>query len=321
GDAISVRSPSIITRASRWMKQNTRLVYTAFTIIAGMGITLPFAMLILLGPGGYHQDVYSRFPADQTPWIFSFQSSIPFGVSIGALILLVLVFYPTIGYINAIVTSARSLRHSVFNGAITATILGVLFAVVIGWIPLAGELADESSAVIRKLGNVVWTPEGVSSEQALDKANALFEGLDQIPVEERAELVAQRVTLDQFYQAVRAILKLLLVFVMLSLPIVVGTALAHIIMRRGHRWWFAYIRYYVAWWLTMTLCFFTFGFVLTGARVNGRPLSEQRWLAVRVVGTSAVLLFLVMRRWKRKSSVAESPTTSMVDPTLPLQTN
>ena len=314
GDAISVSSPSFVARARRWLQANSGLVYAAFMMLTGVFITLPFALGLLLSPEIPFREVYSRFPEDQTPWLFQFEAEVPgfvFGIAIA---LLFAFFYPSIGFLNAIFARTRSIPHAIGAGSVTALVLMVLFGTLLGWIPIAGEVSDEARPKMRALGNVVWTPEGMTQEKALESANNIFEGLDKIPVEERSKVLAARVQGDQFIEALNTVAEVVFLCAMLTIPIIVGTVIAHVLLQRDNWFLVRLIRYYVAFGAVFIATSFSFFLLsgLAGPRFNGRPFRESPRQVIVLIAISSFVAFLSLRRWKKKSPAEKKRPTSVL---------
>ena len=318
GDSISVRSPSFVARTKRWLQANTRLVYAAFMALAGALFTAPFALGLFMGPEVAFRDVYSRFPADQTPWIFQFEAEMPGWTFPVAVVLLMLIFYPSIGFLNAIFARTKSMTHAIGAGMVTSSVLMVLFGTMIGWVSIVNEVSNQSRPAVNALSNVVWTPEGMTPEQAVKKANSIYKGLEEIPAHERAAVLAARVRADQFATALNSILKVVVLCTLLALPIILGTVIAHVLLQRNNWIIVRLVRYYTAWLTTLTIlafsCFYLFQ--VEGPVVNGKPLRDSPKEFILILTFCSVIAFLVLRRWKKKSPVkAKHPTTSL--PTQP----
>ena len=309
GEPISVKAPSIFSRAQRWFRKNSRLVYVGFSVLTGLVVTIPFVTALLLSEDAWHRDVYSRFPANETPWLYSFWT-IPdwiFGFSV---IAIVFVLYPSIGLLNALVVRTKSVWHAIGAGITTSLILFALFFVLLGWIPIASDFAQQSDDEIRTLARAVWTPQGTSKAEAVAEANRIFEGLSGIPETERADLVAQRISSDQFATGPITLVKIGIVTFMLAIPIVVGTGLAHALLRRGNRFWVCFIRYAVAWWSVTFIAIISFMFVAGGAHINGKPLRDFSGMLATIILLLGTTAFLAVRRWRRAPSNKPSATTS-----------
>ncbi|MCA9131338.1 MAG: serine/threonine protein kinase, partial [Planctomycetales bacterium] len=313
GKPISVREPSLWARTKRWCYENSRILYTAFIVLTGILFTAPIAVAMFLVPDAWHRDVYSQFPEADTPWLFSWQVDIPDWLAAGSIFLLNIFLYPSLGLLTAILAKTQSLRHALATGVATAIILSVLISLLVGWIPLAGVLSNESSRVIEGLGKAVWLQEGESADAARQEALALFSGLDEIPVEKRAELVANRVAGDQFAKAISTMLLLILLVLLLSVPVVIGTAIAHVLLRRGNHFVFFLIRYFIAWWSVFMFAICMIGMFATGVRLNGEPVSESPLIATILLPIAAATAYLVMRRWSpaRQANNSSSSLTEL----------
>ena len=321
GEPISVRSPSITARAKRWLQANTRVVYATFMMLTGFLVTAPFALGLFLAPEIPFRDVYARFPADQTPWMFQFESEVPgwvFGVAIA---LLFAIFYPSIGFLNAFIARTKSVHQAIGAGLATSLILAVLFGTSLGWVAIAGEVTDEANFAVVSLANVVWPPEGMTKEQALKGANQIYVGLEDIPVEERTSVLAARIRGDQFAEALETVIEVVGLCAMLAFPIVLGTVIAHVLLQRSNWMLVRLVRYYVAWCAFLVASFFSFFLLLwdNGPRFNGKPFRESPREVIMVIAMASVIGFLTLRKWKRKESIiVEQSTTAIPNRTQPL---
>lgn len=318
GKPISVKATSLRERTKRWFRENSRFVYTAFIVLTGFLLNLPFALGFFLSPDVW-ENVYSRFPAEDRPWLYSFHVRIPgwlFGLTMSSLVLL---FYPSIGLLNAVFSRTKTLIHAVLTGVLTSFILAVIITLLIGWIPVVGQSSEQSSDVIEALGNVAWQPDGMTEEEARTDALDLFDGLEDIPPEERAYLIASRVSADQFARALNTMFAVLLAIGFFSVPVVMGTTIGHLLLQRGNAFWLCLIRYFIAWWCLLICGMLLLSFVVPGGpRINGRPAEDMPGTLWTVIAISGMLAFLVLRRWKRKRPSTPSSMSSMDDPTTPM---
>ena len=158
---------------------------------------------------------------------------------------------------------------------------------------------------------MVWPPEGMTEEEAREEVVNLYNGLSEIPVEERAEAVASRVSGDQFAQAVETVIELCFLFSILAVPVVFGTVLGHILLQRGNWLWVCLVRYLLAWWSLFVSSLFLLSLSIevwsggnAGPKLNGKRFSEQPHVVAIVVLVSLTVAFLAIRRWKRKATPA-----------------
>ena len=296
GEPISVKSPSAMEQLTRWMQANRRIVYAGFTVITGIMFTLPFG-LMLVGDGGA-KEVYSRFPPDQTPWLYSL-GHLPDWVITVAMTALVFLLWPSIGFLNAVVVQTKSVWHALGTGVFTSAILFGIFYVLFGWIALAGLLAAQSNAPIATLAEAVWAPDGETEAETAESAGNLFVGLEDIPEESRARAVADRISMDQFASAPYIFLLLGFGGVIAFVPVVLGTVLAHYLLRRRTATWLSVLRYTIAWWC---VAYIVAGWFLTLpdllAEIDS-PYLDDRVTLVHVIQIGlAICCVLTIWPWK-----------------------
>ena len=300
-EPISIRAPSFVAQASRWYRRNRRLAYVAFAVLMGILVTAPFALLVVFGRES--SAVYDRFPEDQRPWLFSLG---PTPVWLNGLIVLflLLVLWSTVGYLNALVTRPTSLMKALASGCITSALLIAVFSALLGWAPLVETINKSEEARMEKLTKAIWAEEGESQSFRRRLADTLFEGLDQIPRHERAEAVRQRLRSDRLAVVPAGLVMILLFECLMTIPVVYGTAIAYVLLNRGHRRWVAFLRYTLAWWLAGATLLLGLDLGNDLFLEQGHSLGE---LAVQlaVTLTAAVAFWLVIRRWTRDRSTAE----------------
>jgi len=247
GEPISVKPPSAMEQLTRWIQANRRVVYAGFTVITGIMFTLPFGLILVSEGDGGVKEVYSQFPSDQTPWLYSHGYLSDWVITI-AMIALVFLLWPSIGILNATVVQTKSVWHALGTGIFTSAILFGIFYVLFGWIALAGLLSIQSNVPIATLAEAVWAPEGETEAETAESADNLFVGLEDIPEESRARAVADRISMDQFASAPYIFLLLGFGGVVAFVPVVLGTVLAHYLLRRGTATWLSVLRYTIVWW-------------------------------------------------------------------------
>ena len=218
---------------------------------------------------------------------------------------LVLVFWPSLGFLNAIVGRPTSVWRAVGTGALTSILLMAVFSVLLGWMPLMRATNDDDR--IRVLTNAIWPREDQSQSYRIKQATALFPGLEEIPQNERSAIVADRLRSDRLASAPEVLIVLLCFECFFMIPVVYGTAIGFWLLRRGQRTWIAYFRYLLAWWLSGVVI------VVAGNAFSGvlfapdAPISSKL-IAIAILTFFIAALWLVMRRWKKHPRPETEPT-------------
>lgn len=297
GDSISIKAPSIFAQTGRWFRNNQRTAYIGLIVLLGMLVTLPFTLTFLMGSSNNFKDVYSRFPQEQTPFLFSFgQMSTVFDFI--ALFFLVCLFWPTAGWLNAVIAKPKTKLQAAGIGVLTSSVILIFFYLLVGWMPLIRGATAESSERTKILAEAIWPKDGQDQEVAIQKANELFIGLDQIPESERAEIVANRMTSDQVAAAFEFLGPFSLVCCILCMPIVFGTVIGHILIQRRSRWWLSIMRYGIAWFFSFVIMVILITLIQGGGpMVNGEPAGAGSVSIILAV--CSVVVFLTLRRWRR----------------------
>ncbi len=309
GEPISVKSPSMVARMSRWFRNNRMLVYISTTILAAVFFMLPFAMAMIDNGKGSLGEVYSRFPSDQTPWLFSIGTA-PDWAKITAVLALLFVLWPSIGFITALVVRTKTIWHALGIGVGTCTILVAVSYILLAWLPIAGIATEQSTGKVRVLAEAVWQPPNVNPAEARAEADQLFVGLEDIPENERAAVVADRIAGDQIASAPMVFLVVAIMGGVFCIPIVIGTAIAHVLLKRGNRLWVSFLRYALAWWATIVMIILAMGMLLPQMKLNSRPFGSQLGTVAIVASIAAAIFFLSIRRWRKQNA---NPVDTKVD--------
>lgn len=301
GEPISISAPSAMAQASRWFRRNRRAAYVLFAVLTGILVTMPFALTFAAGSD--FARVYDKFPADQRPWMFSL-GAMPNSVNVAMGLSLVLILWPSLGFINAFVGRPASVRNALWIGLLTSMLLIAVFTVLIGWMPLLR--ATNGDREIETLTEALWAREGQSPTYRRRLADELYAGLDQLPEHERAEVVAARLRSDRLASAPGVLLVILFVEIVAMIPVVYGTAIGYSLLNRGHRVWVAWFRYMFAWWMagiTIVMGLDTLIDALFQPDVTVNRLAVQAVIAV----ASGILFWVTMRLWKKGSAVEPTP--------------
>ena len=309
GKSISIKPPTLTARTIRWFNNNRRTAYFIFAVLTGILVTMPFALTFVSGASGAGFDeVYDHFPPDQRPVIFSFPE-LPQWVGVSMALTLVFVLWPSVGFLNALVGRPQNILSAIKLGCATSFLLIAVFSVLLGWLPLMRVTSSESE--LEMLTNAVWPPNGASQQAMTDTANAMFVGLDEIPENERAQVVVDRIVSDRLAAAPTTLFIISLVECGVCIPLIYGTVMGYRLLARGQRLWFCFIRYSFAWWLTgVSIVAFLDG-LDDVVMQRGLPLSDTA-TAFTISAIAALIVYLTIRQWRRSefSSVNESTPTS-----------
>jgi eukaryotic-like serine/threonine-protein kinase len=306
GDAISVKHPSFSAVTARWMKQNRKLAYSVFAMQIGVLLIVPSATIIF-GNDSSIGKVYEHFPAAERPWFMAIES-LPHWTPEVSMVSLVLLIWPSLGLWNAIVTRPKSIRHAASLGGLTSLVCAGIMIAATGWLVVVLMTADYSSTHVRVLGEALWLKKGATPEAARDAANELFEGLDAVPEELRAKVLADRVFNDQVARGPQSLVMVGFMSWVLALPIFYGTVIAHILQSRNLRFWFLLPRYALAW-LSVTVVVVLSSAYAFGA-IIGKMKTDKLEYHVVMVAVAGLVFFLAMRRWRRTTAAPMSQLDS-----------
>ena len=296
GDTISVKHPSLWDQTRRWFQKNHQLVYLAFALIMGVLISLPFALNV--ASGNKFGGVYNRFPDEQRPWLYSVGRQIPVWVGGFSGLLTVFVFWPLLGLVNARLTRPETIWRAIRAGAVTSALLASILFATLGWIPLLRITWPEDR--IKVLTEAMWQPKGSDAAANAQAANQLYAGLEDVPIEERAKVVTERLASDQLANAPEALGTMCLVGLVACTPVVFGTMFGFWLQDRGNWWITTLVRYLISWIGALVAFVFLAGFVFRGAIItDGGPLSRVWSLSGAAIAVTFV--WLVLRRWKSPS--------------------
>lgn len=97
-------------------------------------------------------------------------------------------------------TRPKSIRHAVGVGFVTSPICVTLLIATSGWLFVVYFTGDYATTRIQTLGAVVWPTEESTPAEALKKANELYEGLEDVPENVRAKVLADRILNEEIAQ-------------------------------------------------------------------------------------------------------------------------
>ena len=293
-EPISVRPPNLSAIAGRWFRKHRKLIYFAFGIIVGCLFSLPF---LLLFSSTSMDEVYSYFPESKRSLIFR-MGFVPPWVSAIAMMILVLGIWPSIGFFNAAISGAKSIRQALWNGVLTAFLFSIVVAPLLGWMIVAQSAVNSGNYNIRVLTRAVWAPNEDERENVLDTANGIFGGVEHIPKSERARIVAERIKIEQLGSTGTAFIILAGFIAVFAVPMIYGTLIGWILLSRNSNRFVSFIRYMVVWWSTLVLipvCLSSFRPVIL-------PLHQNRMLIPFVILIIVTMIYLSLRRWRKPTA-------------------
>ena len=294
-EPISIKPPTLAAQTARWMKKNRRMVYVALTLLMVSMFLVPLSMLLFgttvhFGDGGGISlgEVYQHFPNAKRPWFNSIRDNVPNWVT-AVIFLAQLVFvWPSIGLWNAIATRPKSIRHAVGVGFVTSAICASLLIATSGWLFVVIYTGDHARVHIQTLGEVVWPTGDATPAEALDKANELYEGLEDVPENIRAKVLADRVVNEEVAQGPQSLVLLGFVGILIAGPILYGTVVGHIVLTRSKSLWGTIIRYVLVF-LSLPICI-----VMPLQFLRGRIADPFK--GVILLAVCAIALLLALRR-------------------------
>jgi len=312
GAPISVAPPSMAAVAARWVRHNRRLVYAGFALLLGMAFTIP------LLAGFFNNvvfDVRRHFPKAERPWFFALEG-LPDWVAGASFLVLALLVWPSIGLWNAIVTRPVTTSRAMLFGVLTSTLCSGLVAAAFGWavvLIVAGNYAGDR---IVALGEAVWTPPDTSPDEARRAAVELYDGLDNVAVEQRARVLSDRIFYEQVARVPWAFAIIGIASVLLALPILWGTVIATMLLDRKLSFWLLAVRYAAAWISATVLAVMVIGYVF--GIVTGSL--STRYTTIHAVLTVVCLttFYLAIKRWMQPIATesalsgAERPTPTPI---------
>ncbi len=318
GSPISIKPPTLASRVRVWFDRNRRLVYASFAVLLGILLSLPFSLLVLTDDR-YHK-VYDFFPDGDRPFLFQHTNQIPGWVGALCAAFLVLILWPAIGWLTALITKPTSAIRAAAVGALTSVLMMVIVGLMMGWMIVVKTTTDTSRSEIHALARAVWPPPdevpespddgGDSVPEQIDHlqvANELFEGTEDIPEKDRARAVADRILADQIAVAPLSVGAAVLVSIFAAIPIVLGTVLGYFLLQRGNWFWVSYIRYTFAWWGIIWSLALGLSLVTDGVSISG--IGDGALPRIILLTIFSTMTWLALRRW-RKEKPEPDPSTS-----------
>jgi eukaryotic-like serine/threonine-protein kinase len=302
GDAISVKHPSFRSAATQWLKQNRKLAYSGFAMLIGVVLILPSATIVFRDDSSIGK-VYEHFPDAEPPWFIAIEA-LPHWVPKLSIVSLVLLIWPSLGLWNAIITRPKSIRHAASLGGLTSLVCAGIIVAAMGWLVVVLMTASYSSKRVNVLGEAIWMKKGATPEKGRVAANELFEGLDEVPEEIRARVVADRVFSDQVENGPKALVMIGFMSWVLAVPIFYGTVIAYVLRNRNLRFWILLPRYGLAW-LSVTVVI-VLGSAYAFGAIMERMQTDKLNYHVVFVAIAGVVFWLTMRRWRRAAPTPAS---------------
>ena len=311
GDPISLKPPSLMARTGRWFRNNRRLAYAGFAALISIPLILPFVLDLV--SGGQFTSIYDRFPESERPVLFAIAKGVPqWAGAVGAMFM-VLILWPALGWLNALVTRPTSVRQAIGAGVRTSILLGTIFGLLMGWLVVARTIAQASERPTRVLAEAVWPP---NDDDGTDRAKAvidMYPGLDEIPEAQRAAVFASRMKSDQVALGPTAMGLSFLAFLILAVPVIYGTVIGYVLLGRKNWFWVSYIRHTVAWWSsTMGILILVGGLIPGAVNVNGKPTPVTVLPVIAVALVCGFVTWLVLRKWRRRSDTVAMDSNAIL---------
>ncbi len=301
-EAISVKPPSLSALAEKWFRKNEKLVYVAFALFVGILLCAPAVFTFFSDD---FTGVYQQFGVTEKPLLYRFEA--PDWLVAVSVVFLVLVLFPSIGFLNAAISRPKSFWSALKAGITTSAVLTMVFYCLLGWMIFLQGANNSINQDVEKLTKHVW-PQKTEGAKAVE-LNDIYPGLDKIPVEKRARAISDRIEADIYASAPWSILAGMGIAIGFAIPIVIGTVVGYILLRRTIPIWLKMLRYLIAW---FAVCASLIGIVgmtiaLLDSSVNMTRNSPPLpvWI---VVGGFMAVAWLSLRKW-RKETKAVAPST------------
>ena len=309
GGRLSVQPPSAVAVARRWLRANKNFAYSAAAMFFGVMICLPFLFGFFNSDAG-SLAAYDYFPEAERPW-FEPLTKLPRWADDVSIALLAFIFWPSLGLWNAMVTRPKTVRRAVGVGALTSGLLLVFAFIALGWIIVLTASNRYSGPVVKTLGDAVWAGE-TDTEAARAAADRIYAGLEDVPEDVRARVVADRMFNDQIGAAMLALIVAVGIGAAFCIPIVTGTVIAMMLLDRGYGFFMLRFRYGVAWLASTAILVIVGGYAFAAVIGKLNPMFIYYHIAICVAG--AVLLWMSLRQWRKPADNADFEPTLLVSP-------
>ena len=309
GKPISLKPPSLGSIASNWIRHHRKLVWILFAILLGIAFVVP-SVTLLFGQNSQLTHIYQSFPEAERPWFFAL-NDVPGWVSFLSFASLIFLIWPSIGLWNALVTRPQSIRSAIGVGAVTAASCAAIVVAVLGWFIVTWNAGTYSRTRIMTLARAVWAPDG-GEERLKQKALEMYPGLEEIPVELRPRILADRILTEQVAQGPMTLAQIAVACLLLALPIIHGTVITQILLNRHNRFVVLLVRYAVAWFAAtlMTLILLTY----PAAAITGSLSTERSGAHLVLVAFCSLALYVSLRRWGREKHMTANSTVAPANP-------
>lgn len=311
GDNISVRPPSLLANARQLAKKYQRLIYAVFALVVGFTLSIPI-VLSILGSVGEPASLYKNTTEDPRPLIYTY-TDLPDWVP-AVSVLFVLCLWPAMGILVTLLTRPVRWQQALLHGSVVGVSCALLFSIMLGWVFFVLTAQASSTPALSTLASTIWPPEGQTTEANEKKALKIVPGLADLPPEQRAKYLTERVFADAVAKGPGTWVALASIAFYVAAPIVFGTVLAFSLFHRQGRWWLALIRYGLAW------CGYSYGLLialvwLVATQFGGNFRSEPIWVQVTLIFGPPLGAWLISRRWRQPKPASETPR---IEPPAPI---
>ena len=296
GEPLSVKPPTLYASFATRMRRNQGLVYAMLIALAGSILSFPLMLSLLSRWSG--QDLYANTPEDPLPTLYQL-STIPTWISAGASIV-TLLMWPMLGLFVVLVTRPKTLALAAWNGMVMGAVCGLLFFLAIGWYPISRSTIITSGKDIDALSEGMWQTDAKQKEELEAALFKRYPLLADTPQEKRGSYLRQRIESDCLVAGSMVMLTLLGAGFGVALSIAYGAIIAKLFKDRKLWLWILVPRYLLVW-LTTLVGSLLLLVVSGNGKFNGKTFLELG-LTVQslIVGAPPMILFLLLRRWKKR---------------------
>ena len=295
GEPLSVKPPTVFRSIVSLLRRNQGLVYPILVVFAGIIFSFPLVLSLLkIGAGA---ELYADSPEDPIPAIYKW-TSFPTWISASSLIVMLLM-WPTLGLIVVLVTRPKNIKQAMLNGTLVGAVCGLLFYVSIGWYPISRATIITAGSDIKSLTEGFWSGDGSDKRELDDALFRKYPLLKGMPAEARARYLENRIASDSIVSGSIVMLSMLGFGSLVAISIAGGSLIAKLLRDRNQAWWIFVPRYLASWLVAWSMVFV----ILTAfsVRINGSFFFLQLplWAQACVLGLPAMMLFLLLRRWRK----------------------
>jgi eukaryotic-like serine/threonine-protein kinase len=305
GEPISVKPPTLFAQIANRMRRNQGLVYAILVALTGSVLSLPLMLSLLTLWSG--QDLYAQTEADPLPTLYKL-SSIPTWISVGASVVTLLT-WPMLGLLVVLVTRPKELAQAALNGMVVGSVCGLLFVLAVGWYPISRSSIIASGVDIRALSDGFWKTDPAQRTELEAILLKRYPLLADIPQESRARYISKRIESDCLVTGSLVMVSLLGVGFLVALSIAIGAFIAKLLKDRQLVIWILVPRYLLSWTVTAVGVLLVVSALFFNLQFNGKSLYELSVLSqILILGAPPVLVFLLLRRWRRPKPLASLAT-------------